>query len=386
MTTFRDAEAPAASPAASPDLALDLPEDLPLDPRRLRRVKKSYTTRHVAGALDADPTGYWLLRGPGIVPREGDLVVARVTEIGKHTRLEGPGSRRALLFPGDEVLLAYGHRYAPDQFLAEVPTDLGPCHLVAAGGLAGTVTAMHASIDEPTAIEPLGLLAGAAGVVRLEHHAPLTLGDPTTTPAIAAQRRRGDGPLVVAVLGTSMNSGKSTTLACLVNGLAASGLVVCAGKATGTGAGNDAHLFRDAGATRVLDFTDFGLPSTFRLDAGQVLQVFESLVATLAQDGPDVVVVEIADGLYQGETSRLLADPAFGAHVDHVVFAAQDALGAAAGVTELRRHGLPVAGVSGVLTASPLATAEARAALEVPVTDTYELCRPEVAAALVPRG
>ena len=357
-----------------------LTTDVALDPQRLRRVKKSYTTRHVAAALDADPTGYRLLSGPGRVPREGDLVVARVTEIGKHTRLEGPGSRRALLFPGDEVLLAYGHRYAPDQFLAEVPADLGPCHLVAAGGLAGTVTAMHASIDEPTAIEPLGLLADEAGaVVRLEDHAPFRTGV-----APAAGSPRSERPRVVVVLGTSMNSGKSTTLACLVNGLAASGLVVSAGKATGTGAGNDAHLFRDAGATRVLDFTDFGLPSTFRLDAGQVLEVFESLVATLSQDGPDVVVVEIADGLYQGETSRLLGDPAFAATVDHVVFAAQDALGAAAGVAELRRHGLPVVGVSGVLTASPLAAAEARAALDVAVTDTYELCLPEVATALVP--
>ncbi|GAA4681382.1 hypothetical protein [Nocardioides nanhaiensis] len=383
MTIFRDADtdlghsnAPARDRAAT--------TRTPIDPQRLRRVKKSYTTRYTAASLEASPSGHHLLAGTEVTPREGDLVVARVTEIGKHTRLEGPGSRRQLLFPGDEVLLAYGHRYAPDQFLAEVPADLGRCHLVAAGGLAGTVTAMHASIDEPTAIEPLGLLADEAGVVRLERHAPLAVTPQTW--ARSAPGPRADGPLVVAVLGTSMNSGKSTTLACLVNGLTAAGLVVSAGKATGTGAGNDAHLFRDAGATRVLDFTDFGLPSTFRLDAEQVLDVFGSLVAALAEDGPDVVVVEIADGVYQGETSRLLADPAFGSRIDHVVFAAQDALGAAAGVTELRRHGLPVAGVSGVLTASPLAAAEARAALDVEVTDTYELCRPAVATALVPRG
>jgi hypothetical protein len=37
-----------------------------------------------------------------------------------------------VLFVGDEILVAYGHRYAPAQFLAEVPPDLGGCHLNAA--------------------------------------------------------------------------------------------------------------------------------------------------------------------------------------------------------------------------------------------------------------
>jgi len=344
------------------------PDETVLDPQRLRRVRKSYTTRHAAAELDRAPEGYHLRAGDGVVPRPGDLVVARVLEIGKHTRLEGPGSRRQLLFPGQEVLLAYGDRYAPDQFLARVPPDLRPCHLVAAGGLAGTVLEKHDHIDDPTTIQPLGLLADADGVVTLARHAP-------HSPAPA--RPRVHTPTVVAVLGTSMNSGKSTTLACLVNGLTNAGLVVSAGKVTGTGAGNDTHLFRDAGATRALDFTDFGLPSTFGLAPDRVRELWSSLLATLAMDAPDVVVVEIADGVLQRETSRLLA--AIGRDVDTVVFAAQDALGATAGAAELQRHGLDVAAVSGVLTASPLAAREARAALPVPLVDTHDLCVPGTA-------
>ncbi len=349
---------------------------VPLDAHRLRRAKKSYTTRHASVALEARPEGHHLLVGSGVTPVAGDVVLARVVEIGKHTRLEGPGSRRQLMFPGQEILLAYGDRYAPDQYLAEVPTDLSACHLVAAGGLAGVVTQQHAAVGAPTVIEPLGLLADAEGRVTLARHAPHTVS--------ASGGRPAPGPLVVAVLGTSMNSGKSTTLACLVNGLTNASLVVCAGKATGTGAGGDANLFRDAGATRVLDFTDFGLPSTFGLAAEHVLGLWESLVEALSLDGPDVVVVEIADGLYQGETSRLLADPRFADRVDAVVFAAQDALGARAGVSELHGHALPVVAASGVLTASPLAAAEARAALTVDVVDTYDLCDPRVATGLLP--
>ncbi len=142
----------------------------PLSPQRLRAVKASYTTRYVAAALESSADGYHLETDRA--PRAGDVVVARVTEIGKHTRLEGPASRRQLLFVGDEVLLAYGPRYAPDQFLAEVPEDLGPCDLVAAGGLAGRVVDQHAAVDDATRIEPLGLLADARGVVTLAEHAP----------------------------------------------------------------------------------------------------------------------------------------------------------------------------------------------------------------------
>ncbi|HWJ67400.1 MAG TPA: hypothetical protein VNT31_12040 [Nocardioides sp.] len=348
-----------------------------LHPVRLRSAKFAYTTRFAAAAVAASADGYHLRRGPGVRPRAGDLVLARVVEIGSHRRLEGPQSRRQMLFPGDEIVVAYGARYAPDQFLAEVPEDLRTCHLVAAGGVAGSVVAQHASMDDATVIEPVGLLADAGGTVTLDRLAPQRTGGHAVTGAPARGTRR---PAVVAVLGTSMNSGKTTTVASLVNGLTRAGLVVSAGKATGTGAGGDANLFRDAGAARVLDFTDFGLPSTYRLAADRVRELWIAVVDQLSLDGPDVVVVEVADGIFQAETSRLLADLAFADRVDAVLFAAQDALGAIAGVERLQSLGLPVRAVSGLLTASPLTTAEASAAItDTPVVVTPDLCDPTVA-------
>lgn len=348
----------------------------PLDPRRLRAVRTSYTTRHVADVLDRAPSGYHLVSGPLVRPRAGQLVVARVVSIGRHRHLESPVSRRQLLYPGQEVLLAYGSRYAPDQFLARVPADLSPCHLVAAGGVAGEVLSMHSSIQGPTLIEPVGLLADDDGVLDLLRFAAHRGG----VPRVPARRRP-----VIAVLGTSMSSGKSTTLASLVNGLSRSGSVVGAGKVTGTGAGNDPHGFRDAGAARVLDFTDFGRPTTFGLDDAAVADLLVSMVATLEEDGPDVVLVEIADGLYQQETRRLLESAEFRSVVDGVVFAAQDALGAASGVARLTALGQRVIGVSGLVTASPLSAAEAAAGLGVPVVGTFDLREPAVAGELLAR-
>lgn len=354
---------------------------LPIEARRALGIRAAYATRFVATEFSKRPEDFHLIAGAEVAPRPGDVVIARVAEIGKQTRLESPVSRRQLMFVGQEIMVAYGNRYAPDQFLAHVPETLEPCHLVAGGGLAGYVTEMHASIDAATAIEPIGLLATADGVVNLRDFAPLQVGNPS----LAAVRAVGTlRPPVIAVLGTSMNSGKSTTLGCLVNGLSNAGLNVAAGKATGTGAGNDPNLFIDAGAFPVCDFTDFGYPTTFKLAYEEVRDLLAAMIDEQAASGADVVVIEIADGLYQGETARLLRDPLFTAYIDTVVFSAQDALGARAGLDVLQDAAVPVAAISGVLTASPLATAEASAKLEVPVIDTYALCLPEVATALIP--
>ncbi|MEV0892302.1 DUF1611 domain-containing protein [Promicromonospora sp. NPDC050262] len=362
---------------------------------RLLRAKKAYSTRFVAAAIEQDPAAFGLDTDLTRAPRPGDAVLARVVTIGQHRRLESPVSRRQILFEGDEIVVAYGSRYAADQFLAVLPEDLGPCHLAAAGGLASRVVDRHAAVKDATVIEPIGLLT-ASGV---GGGGPAAATSGTATDAVvnlaayAPYRVRAAGSVtgnaarvpVIAVIGTSMNSGKSTTLACLAHGLTAAGLTVHAGKATGTGAGNDAHHFVDAGASHVVDFTDFGLPSTFGLPFEDVRDVFATMADVLASPvrpgapAPGVVLIEIADGVYQGETGRLLVDDAFRSVVDRVVFAAGDALGASGGVAALRALGCEPSVVSGVLTASPLATAEARRALDVDVVPTYDLCLPAVA-------
>ena len=95
------------------------------------------------------------------------------------------------------------------------------------------------------------------------------------------------------------------------------------------------------------------------------------------------MVLEVADGLLQSETQRLVRDTAFRRHVDSVVFTSREAMGAVAGIALLRRHGIPVCAVGGVLTASPLATREARGALDVPVLGVEQLADPSVALSLM---
>jgi len=108
------------------------------------------------------------------------------------------------------------------------------------------------------------------------------------------------------------------------------------------------------------------------------------MISELEATRPDVIVLEIADGLYQDETARLVRDPLFKQHVDKVVFAAGEALGAIGGQLVLEGLGLSPVAVSGMLTASPLATREAAQALDVPVLSKNELASAQVAELLVP--
>lgn len=347
---------------ASPDLT---PCYAPLAPGRLRSAKAAYTTRHV----DMHAVTRLLT---GVPPRVGDLVLARVAAIGQHPKIELAHGRRAAMFVGDEIIVAYGNRYAPDQFEAELPEDLGPCELVAAGGIAGRVIAAHGLMSAATGLEPIGLLADAAGN-RVTLRSGVLAAPPTAG---------GNRPLTIAVVGASMNSGKTTVAAHLVRGLRLAGIEVGAAKTTGTGAGGDVWLLSDAGAFPVYDFTNAGYASTYRIGPDAVRDVFTGLTDRLAADGCEVVVLEVADGVFQEETAGLLVDPVFTERVDAVLFATRDALGASAGVNWLRERGPAPIAVCGVLSSSPLAIREAEAATSIPVWGLAQLSDPGAARAL----
>ena len=131
---------------------------------------------------------------------------------------------------------------------------MGPCHMVAGGGIASRAVSWHDRIVRgPTHITPIGLLADADGKrINLRDFAIDT-----------GTQMSESLPTIVAIIGTAMDAGKTQTAAFLVRGLIAAGLRVGYAKITGTGAGGDTWLLKDAGADPVLDFTDAGLASTY---------------------------------------------------------------------------------------------------------------------------
>ena len=316
--------------------------------RRLRAAKTAFVTRRVK-LQDA------ALLVQDFVPGHGDLLLAEVLSIGHHTKLEAPTGRRVALYPGDEIIVTYGARYATDQFEAVVPDDLEPCELIAAGGIAGRLVSQHGRMRQATRLKPLGLLADLEGhILNLRRYA---------LPRIVEKSAM---PIVVAVVGTAMNAGKTTVASSLVHGLTRAGLRVGGAKITGTGSGGDLWSLLDAGALCALDFTDMGYSSTHRLAEVALTEVANDLVDHLSTQQLDIAIVEIADGLLQEDTAALLSSPAFRSRIDAVIMVASDSMGAVAGVKWLAERRLPVVGFSGLVTASPLASAEAERACGLP--------------------
>lgn len=324
------------------------------DVERIQSAAWAFATRRVpvdAAAMLLPPVGK---------PETGDLILAVVDSLGQHPGLQLPSGRRMQMFPGDEIVVAYGNRYASNQFESEVPNTLGPCHLSAGGGIASRVTSWHARMKSPTQITPIGLLGNDRGQrLNLRDYALPTLGRIESYPLTT-----------IAVVGTGMDSGKTQSCAYLARGLIAAGLRVAYIKITGTGAGGDTWLLRDAGAAPVLDFTDAGMSTTYLAPISQIESALVSLLAHAANAGVDAAVVEIADGVLRIETSALLKSPVFASHVGGLMMASQDSMGASAGVHWLKENAIPpVLGLCGIISAAPLQSREATQTLGLPVYD-----------------
>lgn len=327
----------------------------PVSANRLICSKRAYSSRRIE-----IPENATLIYGD-TKPRPGDLVLVHVDRLGQHQKLELTNGRRAAIQVGDELLVVYGNRYAPAQFESVVPDDTGPCHLVAGGGIASRVRSAHGTRRSPTQVTPIALIGDTMGrILNVEDYAlqPVPWAVPVPT---------------IAVFGTAMDSGKTTTMAAMASGETRTGKRVGAAKATGTAYGGDTWAFLDGGADCVVDFTDAGHVSTYGVSIARTLEIIELLKGHLAAKGVDLILLEIADGLLHTETSALIESDKFREMIDGVVFAASDSMGAVAGIERLQRAGLPVLAVSGTFTLSPLMMEEAKRYIDVDIVRVDEL-------------
>ncbi len=265
------------------------------------------------------------------------------------------------MFPGDEIIVAYGNRYAPDQFEGIIGVDLAPCNLVAGGGVASIEIGRRHNLRPATRITPLGLLGDRDGQrLNLSRY------------RVEAGSRLPRIPAILS-LGTSMNAGKTLTATSMVRGFKRLGFKVAALKITGTGSGGDMWIVDDAGADLTLDFTDAGFPSTYLTSVAAIEEGCYRLLNYAAAKGCDIAVIEIADGLQQIETMQLIRSEAIKQIALGTMFAGYDAMGAIYGVDILRKLGHNVIGVSGRLGRSPLSVREAEAATGLRIYSPWEL-------------
>ena len=190
--------------------------------------------------------------------KAGDVALFEVLEIGKHTQIQSLG-RNLTITPGDRVMGVFGARYATNQFEGYVPDTLHEeYHILGGGGVMGIVESSHAKFEEegPTRLKLIGMAADANGKVI------------NTIDENAHKLRRFDGTAasktkVILSLGSSMDSGKTTTAAYLCHGFSQQRIKSAYIKLTGTAYPKDKNLAYDMGANVAVDFTKYGYPSTY---------------------------------------------------------------------------------------------------------------------------
>jgi hypothetical protein len=148
---------------------------------------------------------------------------------------------------------------------------------------------------------------------------------------------------------------------------------VAAIKLTGTASGRDKFSMLDAGASPAFDFIDAGHPSTYLCSIEQLMDIYGILVSQATAQRADCIVIEIADGLVQRETTALMTNSRFTGSVNAWLLAANDAPGAAGAVAILKGWGITPLAITGNASRSSLVRQEVEAATSIACVSATEI-------------
>ncbi len=278
--------------------------------------------------------------------RAGDVVVVRaLTESGTYNQLELVTGRLAKINRGDVLVGVLGSRRALKGFVGDVPETVAAgdeLHLLNMGGVIGLCTGHHSSFDDAIRVEVIGLVYEEGARVR-------NIGDA----ALPVRAQLGASAPLVVIAGACMNSGKTYAATELIRQATSAGMRVAAGKLSGVAALRDVLNMADHGAVATASFLDCGLPST--VGVGDLAPVAKTIVGKLNESAPDLIVLELGDGILGGYSVESVFDDAelCGA-MAALVYCASDYVGAWGGLELLRRRGLTVDLVAGSVTDSQM--------------------------------
>lgn len=295
---------------------------------------KSVVVDKIASVAQHSELGHELRLADEIPCEEGILVAVRVlNNKTRYNQLELTSGRMATVTQGDIVVGALGHRKALRGYSGHLPTALVPgdrIQLLNIGGVLGLCDSANPDVGAPFDCEVLGTvlhfpyLGERIGV-------PARAGNSTLDPAAPLDTRNVP---VIALAGTCMDSGKTAAACAIVSRLRHLGLHVAACKATGVSLRRDILTMEDAGASETMIFTDLGVVTTTAINGPALTR---ALLSNLAQHAPDVIVLELGDGLLGAYgVDAILSDEAIREALTVVVLCANDPVSAWGGAKILR--------------------------------------------------
>lgn len=267
---------------------------------------------------------------------EGVLIAVRVlNNKTRYNQLELTSGRMATVNQGDIVVGALGHRKALLGYSGHLPEALevgSTIQILNIGGVLGMCDSANPDVGAPFDCEVLGTVL----------HFPY-LGERIGVPArVGAKELDKNAQLdtkgvpVIALAGTCMDSGKTVAACAIVSRLRHRGLKVAACKATGVSLRRDILAMEDAGAAHSMIFSDLGVVTTTP-ENGPALT--RTLLSSLAGFQPDVIVIELGDGLLGAYgVEAILADEDIRDAFTAVILCANDPVAAWGGARILREQ------------------------------------------------
>ncbi|MGI9235848.1 MAG: hypothetical protein ACR2QZ_00530 [Woeseiaceae bacterium] len=290
----------------------------------------------IASVAQHNSIGAELRLSSNIPCEEGVLVAARVlNNKSRYNQLELTSGRMATVNQGDVIVGALGHRKALRGYSGHLPNALEPgdtIQILNIGGVLGICDSANPDVGPPFDCEVLGTvlsfpyLGERIGV-------PARAGADSLSESVALD---ANGVPVIAMAGTCMDSGKTAAACAIVGRLRHLGFKVSACKATGVSLRRDVLAMEDAGASETMIFSDFGVVTT-TADNGPALT--RALLTGLASKRPDVIVLELGDGLLGAYgVEAILSDSAIRTALTAVVLCANDPVSAWGGARILREQ------------------------------------------------
>ena len=231
----------------------------------------------------------------GDLPNIGDLGLFKVLSIGSHKNIVTAENKKMRLYQGDLFVGVFGNRYATDAYEGEIE-GLKNLSLLTAAGMVGTVKSKNRSIGNPSDVLFLGFLKDVKSNQRIN------------LKRLRFKKCKASTNLknIVVIIGSGMNSGKTTACRKLIKSFSGKEFKIAACKLTGSVSNRDQDEMLSASPLYTIDFSDYGFPSTYKCELEELLDLFKTMIYDIKKFNPRLIIMEIADGILQRETRMIL--------------------------------------------------------------------------------
>lgn len=277
--------------------------------------------------------------------KEGSVIVVKaLEEKANYGEIELIDGRMAKICKGDIIAGVLGERKALRAYVGIIPKKIrvgDTLHILNLGGVLGKCISENPDLGHPVSVEVLGSVLVFPSIKERKG-----ISANIKQNAIKGKKRLEHSIPLIIIVGSCMDSGKTSAACEIIKFLNKKGYRIGALKLTGISLRRDILKMQDYGAVKCLDFTDAGFVST----SNSIMPAAKGLITELNND-MDAIVIELGDGIL-GEygVQSILRDKEIVSFSKANVFCATDSVSAYGGAEQFKKYGLKIDVISGPAT------------------------------------